>query len=169
MPIQSNGGSNISDEDRADEEVPYIAEPGVYFDGKYITPDDQPLCLVDDDEIHCLTCEFFVQSSCKLYNDPQAYEDLRNYLEILREQRLRTVLEQERRQARRSRIVTLSLRELSEHGLPLHYSKLGAIIRERYADLQASDSELYGAMFDNPALFKRIEPGIYTAISPEDE
>ncbi len=160
---------DISDEDRAEEEVPYIQEPGVYFDGLYITLDDHPLCLVDDDEIHCHTCEFFVRSSCKLYNDPQKYEELRDYLALLRRQRLGTWLEQKRRQARRSRIVDLSLRELSEHGLPLHYSKLGRIMRERYADLQLSDAELYRAMYDNPALFDRIEPGIYGARIMDDD
>jgi len=152
------------DHDRIEDqnETPYIRSRGLFVEGIFITPQDYPRCIFDDD-YECETCEFFIPSNCKLRKDPIYRHDVQISLQLLIEQQVR--IERERRKyiERRNKITDAAIKELQEHGRPLHYIYLAKIIRARYPNLGVTDSELVKALSNRPELFEKLDKGIYKA------
>ena len=151
---------NVIDPSEDQGIIPYIRPKGLFIQGIYITPQDCPPCIFDEDH-ECETCVFFIPSKCRLRNDPICRHDIRVIIELIIEQQIRVERERKQFLERRNQIINAAAKELQEHGRPLHYIYLAKIVRARYPGLEVTDTELVRAICDRPDLFNKIDKGIY--------
>jgi len=117
---------------------------------------DHPECI-DHDSFDCNECEFFGPSSCPLLHDLDAMDGLRSVWAGHRERTLR-----ERRQDRAAQKAIYE--ELQEHGRPLHYSKLAAMVMDRHPQLDITPDQVLKRLQKQSKQFECVYPGVYRCL-----